>query len=112
MARGMVQGRIAPRPALFPISFRSRAYKLVMTPEWCLTRAHALATGMPASRGRAVTERPHLLQSRDESLHLEFVCREATFQPDAVMVLIRDRYPTPNLVSHVFQSMPDRLRRA
>jgi hypothetical protein len=108
----MVQGRIAPRPALFPISFRSRAYKLVMTPEWCLTRAHALATGTLASRGRAASERRHFLQSCEEGFDLEFVCRKAAFQPDEVRVLVRDRYPTPNLVSHMLQSMPDRLRRA
>jgi hypothetical protein len=112
MARGLAHCRISPCPALFPISFRSRADKLVMTPEWCLTRAHALATGMPAARGRAPAEWPHLLQGRDEGFDLELVRRKAAFQPNEVRVLVRYRYPTPNLVSHTFQSMPDRLRRA
>jgi hypothetical protein len=112
MARGLAHCRISPCPALFPISFRSRAYELVMTPEWCLTGTQALATGMPAPRSCTATERPHLLQSCDEGFDLELVRCEAAFQPDAVRILIRDRYPTPNLVSHMLHSMPDRLRRA
>jgi hypothetical protein len=112
MPRGLAHGRISPCPALFPISFPSRAYKLVMTLEWCPAGARAFAIGTPASHGRAPAERPHLLQGRDERFDLEFVRRKAPFQPDAVRVLIRNRYPTPNLVSHMFQSMPGRLRRA
>jgi hypothetical protein len=82
-----------------------------MTPEWCLAGARALATGTPALRGRATSERHHVLQRRDESFHLELVRRKTAFQPNAVRVLILYWYPTPNLVPHALQSMPDRLRR-
>jgi hypothetical protein len=112
MARGLAQGRIVPRSVLLPISFRSGADKLVVTPQGCLAGASALATGTPASHGRPTTERHHVLQGGDKRFHLKFVRRKAALQPDAIRVLVQDWYPTPNFVSHAFQSMLDRLRRA
>ena len=100
MARGFTYGGVPFRSRLVEVPFRSGAYELIVTPEWLLTCASALAIGKLASRRGASSERCHFLQCRDQGFYLKLVRCKAAFQPNEVRVLIRYGYPTPNLVSH------------
>jgi hypothetical protein len=100
VARSLIYGRVPYRSRLVKVPFRPGAYKLVMAPEWLLTRTGALAIGKLASRRGASAERRHVLQCRDQGFYLKPVRCKAAFQPNEVRVLIRYGYPTPNLASH------------